>query len=268
MADESSVAGQGEGAPGDAQTGAGADGSPPQEGAGQANEPYLSTFATREDAEKGFADIQRQLNETRSRADKAENVLLEKLADRAAAAEDTQPADTPAARAERRKALVEDLEERGWDGAIDFIENAVSQIQQELSQATGKQAKALEAELKETKKKLARIEADTDPEYAPLRTEVAKLAKQYGLDAEDPKQREALVKIAKERATTTHQPPRDQLPGPSGSDRVTDRGGAEPKMTDAQIAAVRQLHPNLTDEEIVKVAKRLANRKKQQQGGA
>ena len=276
MADEP-AAGQADGAPSTQNTTDGAGGAGPGKGSQQADQSFLHTWQSKDDAEKGVKDLLSQVgksNTERQRAQERMQTLeaevqklrddrLDKLTDYVAATAGSGNGNS-AADAERQfleqlaerfdseggKALTELLPEYGQRVADDAYNRALAEFKKQ-NELTNKELAELKSVLK------AR-----DPEWVANQDRVAKLADELGVDAGamSDEQRTLLIQVAKRekaREKAAH-PDRPQIAGTTDTDYA---GGSTtpPKLDEAIVANLKAR--GATDEDIAAVAKRMADKR-------
>ena len=250
MADIDTIIGQGEGAP-DNLTGVAEGG---QSGEGQkTDEPFMHTWKTKEDAEKGVQDLLGQVNETRSKADKAasKNEQLTQMVDKLTnAVSGKQTVDDDAAAQKQ----IEDLAKRFEDGEVTGQEQ-VELLMNIQRQAETKAEAKVEAGLKELREQMKQSDArlaDLDPAYRDNQKDVDAIQEKFGVN------RDQAIKINAELNPGPAQPARSPIPGSTGTGMAVggNGDGVDPAMakmvaglagaatgrlpTDAQVLKVMQ----------------------------
>jgi hypothetical protein len=198
------------------KTGGPDDDDSPVEGKDQA---YLGTFKTKEDAEKGLQDLQEILRRTQSDKDKAvaenkklQDQFLSKLT------ESVSQLSQPKEEAPRVDvdSLVKRIDDEGGKAIVDILGSYLNEYETKLTAAQKAEVERIQKQYDEKLGQLTAAVRSVDPKYLNHRETVEKL-EEMGL-----KDRELAIKVA-ELMDKTEQPPRPDIPGTTGSDRVTDK---------------------------------------------
>lgn len=228
MSDKDAGSGQGGNAPRTPeQTATTEGGNPPATGQDQ---PYLDTWKTKDAAEKGIADLKRQLNEARSEKDRASasnaktEELLERLTEAATAKTEAKTPSADEIREQWRERL-------GGDDAPDAMIDLVLEAVEEAKATQGKeQQAAIEALTKLVTEKFGAIEsglADKDADYQANKAEVDRIEKDYGMS------RDMAIRFVKnELSNVIEDPGRPDFPGGTGSPAGGGDGGLAPVSDD------------------------------------
>ncbi len=185
---------------------------------GQQHQPFLGTFKTKEDAEKGFTDLQQQLQRFQSEADKtkAENTrlqseVLEKLSQAVSQKQEGSTQDDIDA---QLRAFAEEYDEKG-DGQmlVDFVSGAMNATEERAyKKAKGELGAELES-LKELVSGLSSKVLQNSPEFLEVKEQVDAISKiAPNVD------RETAIKLAKvlKEASGPAQPAQPNRPGTTG----------------------------------------------------
>lgn len=169
---------------------------------------YLSTYLTREEAEKGLSEKDETINRLKSERDKAsakaeDNDALRALIDKmsAPAATETPQRDL----AKIKEHWQQKLEEEGNPALWDLIAAIESEKDVEIKAMLAERDEKVAQQLQELKQ----LSDARDPSFLPYREKVTELAEEMGLDPV--KDRDVLVKVAKKLGP--EQPPTPERPG-------------------------------------------------------
>jgi hypothetical protein len=242
MADSEEFAGQGEPAPGsEHQQEHAATDTPGDAGQGQ---PYLGTFKTREDAEKGLSDLQRILNDARRRESEAktqlerDNQLAATL--KAIAEQKSKPGEGGPSKADQIKAARE-----AW--AAKFNEKGNGEMVLELiDDLEAARAGGSASEVAELKRQLTEVTAtlsEYDPTWQQAKTDV----EEFGLKEKFPNlDHKTLAAMASEmrklKPIQVAQPSRPDLPGATGG-IAGGQGGSRGAISNAEFAQIEAEAP-------------------------
>ena len=185
-------------------------------GGATTDKPYVGTYKTREDAEKGFVEKEQTIRRLRSELDKAKNhaELLQSVTD-AVKAGNSAPKPTPGDedRNKRLQELAAKIDEEGGKATVEVLREFGSELEEHYKSA-------LKSERGELQKAIDAIHArlaDVDPEFVSVKDKVAELASDLGLDAKA--DRAVLMKLAKRELAKAgpRQPNRPPAPGTTGT---------------------------------------------------
>lgn len=200
----------------------GADGAAPD--AGQTDQPYLATFKTRDDADKGWKAAQEEINRLRSEKDKAlakanrQDELLEKLT---AIQEAGLKSGKPQSKPFDRDAFIKQWEE----GDASFQVSALEQLLRDT--ATKEELEATRQELQQARAELKAQMGEYDPTYQSHRQTVAVLREQFpNMDRDTLVQFATFVDSQKSNA-----PLADEPPGTMATSRVSGSGSSGVQVT-------------------------------------
>jgi len=200
------------------------------------SQPFLHTWKSKQDTEKGIKEIlsQRdrlasQLGDLKQQTQKQDEILA-KLAEAEAARSNPNPSEKDVEREYEKVSarLKRALEEQDSDFLMSFYQNAMTDTEKRASQKFAAELQKRDEQLEHLSSRLM----DFDPEFVQNRSTITQLAEQTGLDPV--KDRKYLMAFAKVLPRKTEQPPKPPIPGSiGGSGRSTIR--EEEPMSDGDL---------------------------------
>ena len=217
----------------------------------QSPEPFLRTYKSKEEAEKGFEELNAALNRTRSERDKAVNenkqlALLQQIVEQNAQAAPTKQSESDALEYWEKR-----IEEDGTKAIFDFQRAVLSDSEKAQQDKIEKLMKDFDSKYDQ----LAQQVKQQNPDVLQHGEKAQELAAQAGSDwAElNDSQRDIFLKIAKVQAKPS-QPARPDLPGNSATPART-ANQASATLSPADRAMIEAMTgKKLTDDEAKKLA--------------
>ena len=262
MVNETEVAGQGAVAPGGSQTDKVQEDGSPADGSGQ-GQPFLHTWKTHKDADKGVKDLLGQLNDARSRENLAK-AQLEQSQQLTAAIEKLGASQAPQgpteAELQAQRAALEARIDENLDGKtlLGLLDSYMVQAQEGAANLTKKEL----ATLNETVQGLTGRLGDYDPEWQ----KAAPIVEEFGLREKlgDGADRATLIRVANllSAAKGPSQPDTPPAPGGTGGQGVSaPDGGVDAAMEQAVQGLVQDvLGRKPTEAQHKRAAKKWSNR--------
>ena len=190
-------------------------------------EPFVGTYRTREDTEKGIKEKDTTINrykDDRNRLiqenKKLQEQVLSKLTDAVAAkTSPAAPAKSEADVMAEVKVIAEKIDEGGGEVIVDVLNSYLRDTEVNLTKSRRAELESLKSEVEGKITKLEGLMADRDPEYLAVGPQrVTELMEELGCD------RTTAVKVAKRYEAKPAQPERPAVPGNTSADRVTTQG--------------------------------------------
>ena len=232
---------------------------PSDEGTG--DQPYVGTYKSRTDAEKGLKEKDAtitKLSQRLSELEKQANIgeALNKITELHAKADADEKGKFSQAKVDQ---MVQDLaaawqegEDKGARRTLEYVSSVV----EDAENMTRSEIEKVKAELRKELDGVKHVLSERDPEWVQWRDEATRIADQLGLDPGQ--NRDVLLKFAKMTATTQH-PPRHDLPGGGGHGRMVPQEAAG--ITEAEAAFIAQATGRpLTADELKSLNKKYGGR--------
>jgi len=204
-------------------------------------------FEGQSEAEKSYKEMQlratkseQQFAEMQKRVEQAENPLLQKLVEVAAAKQEA-PGQTEAERKRIREGVLQDLEERGNEAILDLMAGMSNDVESSVDAKYRAEMEKLNAKISELESGFGTLRDTSSDEYKANRDRIEKLQSEGGFT------REQALKIVRLEPRTA---PAMAAPAGTGGGSGSAGGGGGRGWSEHEMKEFKKMYPNPTPEEI------------------